>query len=304
MNICSNFWNTYNNGILRRTNKNTNENTDETPDKYANVPGFQRLPLESSISALKATALPRHLLDLAVLVFIVGFGLYVLFLWLSNVEKMGESYRSVFIVFIVTVGMYVIYNLLVEIARILDDDKRDSEFNTKTLGGFRKPEKLLALQTELAELQQRMESEHLSEEELQEIPFQTQQDFGDVVETKRRKPATTNAQLFLAGDRNFSSPLRAPAIAAATATLPAATRDHYNPNSLTNRNASPTCKVDKYQAWQHYLISYLKIQAMSKDHHLLLKIMEMKGSFEGDWDLAISITEQETNPENSESSKQ
>jgi len=34
-----------------------------------------------------------------------------------------------------------------------------------------------------------------------------------------------------------------------------------------------------------------------------LKIMEMKGSFEGEWDFAIAITEQETNPDNSESSK-
>lgn len=52
----------------------------EIYDKYGKVEGFQRLPLESSISALKAIVLPRHLLDLAVLVFLVGFGLYVLFL--------------------------------------------------------------------------------------------------------------------------------------------------------------------------------------------------------------------------------
>lgn len=136
----------------------------ENTDKYAHVQGFQRLPLESSISVLKATALPRHLLDLAVLVFLVGFGLYVLFLWLSNIEKSGENYRNVFIVFIVTVGMYVIYDLLVEVARILDDDKRNSEFNTNALGGFRKSEKLLALQKELAEVQQNMKSEHLSEQ--------------------------------------------------------------------------------------------------------------------------------------------
>ena len=117
------------------TNIDTNTDTNTDTDKYAHVQGFQRLPLESSISALKATALPRHLLDLAVLVFLVGFGLYVLFLWLINVEGSGESYRNVFIVFIVTVGMYAIYDLLIELARILDDDKRNSEFNTNALGG-------------------------------------------------------------------------------------------------------------------------------------------------------------------------
>lgn len=222
-------------------------------DKYTKVEGFQGLPLESSISALKATALPGHLLDQAVRVFLVGFGLYVLLLWLSNPDESGESYRNVFIIFILTVGIYVIYDSFVALARILDDYKRNMDFSTKTLGGLRKPEELLALQKELAEVQQRIKSEHLPEQELRQIRFKRPRDLEAVVETR-------------------------------------------SSTSSTNRNASPACRVDKYQAWQHYLISYVRTQAASKHDSSLLKIMEMKGSFEAEWDLAIAVTKQETNP--------
>ena len=98
----------------------------EKSDKYENVPGFQGLPLESSISALKATTLPRHLLDLAVIVFLVGFGLYVRFQWSFNIEQSGESYRKVFIAFITVVSLFVVYDRLIEAARVFDDDMRNS----------------------------------------------------------------------------------------------------------------------------------------------------------------------------------
>lgn len=41
----------------------------------------------------------------------------------------------------------------------------------------------------------------------------------------------------------------------------------------------------------------MNTQAVSTDHSLLLKIIEMKGSFEAEWDLAIAVTKQE-NPLN------
>lgn len=267
---------------------------DINTDKYDHVRGFQRLPLESSISALKETALPRHLLDLAVLVFLVGFGLYVLFLWLFNVDESGQSYRNVFIVFVITVGIHVIYDSLVKLARILDDDIRNSEFNTNTWGGFRRREKLSALQQELAEVQERVKIEHPSGQKFQDLLFQRQQDHEDVMETEGQTSATTNAQSSPASVRNFNSPPPAPALAPATAALPAAKQDLSIPNSSTNRRISPACKVDKYQAWHHYLIGYMKTQAVSNEHSSLLKIMEIKGNFEAEWDLAIATIDQET----------
>lgn len=262
-------------------------------DKYEGVVGFQGLPLESSISALKAIALPRHLLDLAVLVFIVGFGLYVLFLWLYNVEESGGSYRNVFIIFILTVGVYAIYDLFIKLARILDNDKRDAEFKTKALGGFREPEALLVLQKELKEVQRRIR-EHTSPQELRMPPLQRQQDLENGAEVENPTFVTTNPQLLTTDDHNITSPPQVPSTISGTATLPRITRGHSTPGSSTNPSASPDCKVDKYQAWQHYLIGYMKTQAVSKNHSLLLKIMELKGGFEAEWDTAIAVDTQDT----------
>src|SRR6202044_893241 len=67
---------------------------------------FEELPLESSMTSLKIVALPRHLLDLAVTLYIIGFGLYALFLWLDDINQLGTAYRNIFIVFIITVGLF------------------------------------------------------------------------------------------------------------------------------------------------------------------------------------------------------
>lgn len=48
-------------------------------DKYKDIKPFKSLPLESSVCVLKAVATSRILLEVAVLVFMVGFGLYLLF---------------------------------------------------------------------------------------------------------------------------------------------------------------------------------------------------------------------------------
>lgn len=266
----------------------------ESYDKYGKVEGFQRLPLESSISALKAIALPRHLLDLAVMVFLVGFGLYVLSLWSYGVENSGERYRNVFVVFIVTVGVYTIYDLLVQLARVLIDDKRNEEFSIKKLGGFRRPGKLLELEKSLAEVQQRIRSEHPSEQGLQEMQAQLQQGLEGLLGTENPTLATTNTQFTNTDDRNISSPLRTPARVPATAKPPTLTPDYHSPSPLTNQSNSTGYKVDKYQAWQHYLIGYMRTQPVSNDQSLLLKIMEMKGSFEAEWDRSAADARQET----------
>lgn len=117
--------------------------------KYGSIEGFERLPLESSISGLKSVALPRHLLDLAVLLFMTGIGLYELFCWTTNAGSDGTGYRNIFIVFIITLGLYLAYSLIISIARVFDDDKRNTEFDTKALGGFRRPTKLRNLEQEL-----------------------------------------------------------------------------------------------------------------------------------------------------------
>lgn len=136
-------------------------------EKYPNLEAFRVLPLESSISALKAVTLPRHLLDLSVLLFLVGIGLYELFLWTSRTGPLSIDYRNIFIIFIITLGVYAIYHLALILARSLDEDKRNAEFGTSSLGGFSKPGKLNQLEQELASIQDRRITVEKLDRELQ-----------------------------------------------------------------------------------------------------------------------------------------
>lgn len=105
------------------------------PEKYEDLEDFETLALESSMSTLKAVALPRHLLDLSVVLFMVGIGLYELSGWKNYPGFRGTAYRDVFIVFIVTILTYLIYHTLILIGAAYDTNKKDDEFGTGSLRG-------------------------------------------------------------------------------------------------------------------------------------------------------------------------
>lgn len=137
--------------------------------KYESLESFRALPLESSISALKAVMLPRHLLYLAVLVFLTGIGLYELLLWTSRTGSTSTDYRNIFVVFIVTLGLYAIYDLSITTVMSLNEGKKNSEFGTTTLGGFNKLQKLNELEQHLAETQDRLRTVARLDRELQQL---------------------------------------------------------------------------------------------------------------------------------------
>lgn len=124
--------------------------------KYADNEDFQDLPLESSISNLKSVALPRHLLDMAVILFLTGMGLYELFCWKADAKLSDRSCRNVFIVFIATLGAYILYDVSISFARILNNEKRNREFDTTTLGGFRGLGKTQQLENKLTAARERI----------------------------------------------------------------------------------------------------------------------------------------------------
>jgi hypothetical protein len=141
--------------------------------RYEGITGFEHLPLESSVMSLKAVNMPRHLLDLSVFAFMIGFGLYELSGWVSpaihpaasnstnypdasnstscpdassneeandkDLDVAGAfgpdlAYRNVFIVLFVTLSLCLIYW-----AKILDDVNYESmvkneEFGTSSYG--------------------------------------------------------------------------------------------------------------------------------------------------------------------------
>lgn len=103
------------------------------PDKYHRLYDFSFLQLESSVATLKSVALPRHLLDLSVVLFMVGIGLYELSGWKKNTNPGGTAYRNVFVVFIVTICAYVVYQTLIIVGMAYDAKKKDDELGTGSL---------------------------------------------------------------------------------------------------------------------------------------------------------------------------
>ncbi|KAM0711586.1 hypothetical protein Q7P35_000952 [Cladosporium inversicolor] len=97
---------------------------------------FLPLQLESSIATLKAVALPRHLLDLSVVLFMIGIGLYEFPGYKTQPNRpRGMAYRKVLIVFIATTLAYLIYHALILLGAVYDTKKKDDEFGTSSLRG-------------------------------------------------------------------------------------------------------------------------------------------------------------------------
>ena len=180
---------------------------DQRPQKYKDLKDFRTLPLESSISALKAVSLPRHLLDLAVMFFLIGIGLYELFLWLSREGQFSVNYRNIFIVFIVSVGVYVIYDLAISFARYIDEDKKNSEFETNTLGGLNKPEKLQELEKELADVQDRLSSVAILDEKRQQMRSRETRIFEILMEGGPESTTTTTTTELVAMAKQYKQDL-------------------------------------------------------------------------------------------------
>jgi hypothetical protein len=95
--------------------------------KYPEV--YQQLPLQSSVATVKLVAAPTLFLNLAVLTYFLGFGLYLLYGWLWAVAPPASNFRNIFIFYTVTIGAVVGYVALFWGKRILDQDKVNQQFN-------------------------------------------------------------------------------------------------------------------------------------------------------------------------------
>ena len=73
--------------------------------------------LESSISALHASEAPHMFLQLALTLFLAGFGLYVLLSWIDDVEGARSDWRNAFLLFICVVGLACAHALVVRFFR-------------------------------------------------------------------------------------------------------------------------------------------------------------------------------------------
>lgn len=92
---------------------------------------YQHLPLESSAATVKLAESPTLLLNMAVLTYFLGFGLYLLYGWLYAVAPPASNYRNNFIFYVITVGFVVSYVAFFWGKRIMDQDKVNQQFNVK-----------------------------------------------------------------------------------------------------------------------------------------------------------------------------
>jgi hypothetical protein len=142
-------------------------------------PPYRLLPLESSISALKISEIPGTLLRLAVLLFLAGFGLYLLFSWLNHVDASGTDhvdasgtdYRNIFAVFIIVIGLFCCYYAFWSVSRVLDAQKREEEFDLRMSDTFAKPDPQQQLEEVLKALQGMHKLDPDSEEDTREFMY-------------------------------------------------------------------------------------------------------------------------------------
>lgn len=84
------------------------------------------LPLESSVSALQQFHTPKVTLNLAVLLYTIGFSIYLLYSWLYRVKSNGglNDFRNFFLTFVVTVGLVCVYKSILGAFSYADEWKR------------------------------------------------------------------------------------------------------------------------------------------------------------------------------------
>lgn len=91
-------------------------------------PPYSLFPLESSMAAQMKIQLPSTLLQLAIFLYLTGFGLYILFAWVENAIPPSLDYRAIFIVYMITVGLVLSYFWTLSIFNQVDQQKRQQDF--------------------------------------------------------------------------------------------------------------------------------------------------------------------------------
>ncbi|RMZ84570.1 hypothetical protein DV737_g1247, partial [Chaetothyriales sp. CBS 132003] len=114
---------------------------------------FNILPLESSVAALKVISFPQRLLQLAVLVFLAGFGLYCLFSWLENITEKPSDFRNIFLVFMLTICVTGLYWAAWRVNHINDERKWTKDFDLLHRGFYEQPYYLEKLKRDLQRVQ-------------------------------------------------------------------------------------------------------------------------------------------------------
>lgn len=117
---------------------------------------YNQLPLESSVSPILAIKLPKALLNLAVFLYLIAFGLYLILSWIEAVPTRNDDYRNIFIAFILCVGLTFVYSSICFFQRVLGAARASQQFQYKRLGvTLEKSPELEALESKLQSFQKK-----------------------------------------------------------------------------------------------------------------------------------------------------
>lgn len=116
---------------------------------------YRYLPLDASAATLRLLAIPQRLLNMSILLYVVGFGLYLLLHWKA---EQSNDYRNIFIVYVAIIGAAFIDYVITSGFILLDARKRYTEFGIGSLS-FHKSEMRKKIEVSLAEIQRVLLSE-------------------------------------------------------------------------------------------------------------------------------------------------
>ena len=92
---------------------------------------YQSMLLDCSAATVKLLEAPQILLEGAVIAYLLGFGLYLLYVWQWEVAEPVVNYRNSLIFYVCVIGAVVLFVSVIWGGRMMDKDKVNLHFNLK-----------------------------------------------------------------------------------------------------------------------------------------------------------------------------
>lgn len=113
------------------------------------------LLLESSAATVALTGSPTLLLNLSVIAYFLGFGIYLLYGWKWAITDVPLNWRNEFIFYVAVIGSTILYIAWLWAGKIMDKDKVNQQFNLRQrldTGDTDKKVEMLQKWTEIVEI--------------------------------------------------------------------------------------------------------------------------------------------------------
>lgn len=98
--------------------------------KYSSTP-YGNFLLESSAATVALAESPILLLNLSVIAYFLGFGIYLLYCWKLAVADSPVKWRNEFIFFVTVIGSTIAYIAYLWAGKIIDKDRVNQQFNLR-----------------------------------------------------------------------------------------------------------------------------------------------------------------------------